>query len=264
MLIVRTTASDDDEVYDYAADGTRLRKTLHRVYDVTNNLVETTETITLDGCELRRIRQDTSVILERWSSNVADGDQRVATVYRWDSDTLARETDDITSVRTHYHLGTHLGSVALELGGSGELLSYEEYFPYGRTAFLAGDSLRQIQYRTLRYVGKDQDDATGFYVFQYRYYAPFLGNWVSPDPAGEVDGPNLYWYARNNPASVTDSLGLQSTLATGPSMTNEAQALRYYNMQWARFHMLRITDLTPDTQHPGQWHIAQGGIRPAD
>ena len=226
VLIQRTGADDDDEVYDYAADGTRLRKTLHRVYDVTNNLVETTETITLDGCELRRITQDTSVILERWSSNVADGDQRVATVYRWDSDTLARETDDITSVRTHYHLGTHLGSVALELGGSGELLSYEEYFPYGRTAFLAGDSLRQIQYRTLRYVGKDQDDATGFYVFQYRYYAPFLGNWVSPDPAGEVDGTNRYWYVRNNPISVMDRHGLQATEQRHQSRRTSAQILQ--------------------------------------
>jgi insecticidal toxin complex protein TccC len=94
VLIERTTASDDDETYDYAADGTRVRKTLNRVYDVDNDLVETTETIYLDGCELRRVRRASGLLLERWSSHVADGDQRVATVYHWDSDALARETDD--------------------------------------------------------------------------------------------------------------------------------------------------------------------------
>ena len=32
-----------------------------------------------------------------------------------------------------------------------------------------------------------------------RYYAPWLGRWVSCDPLGIVDGNNLYVYARNNP-----------------------------------------------------------------
>src|SRR5262249_18637155 len=149
--------------------------------------VETTETIYLDGFEYRRVKQNTTVLVERWSSHVQDGETRVATVYHWDTDTLERETDDVDAVREHYHLGTQLGSVSLELGGSGELISYEEYFPYGRTAFLAGDAVVEIAFRTLRFVGKDQDDSTGFYVFQFRYYAPFIGNWVSPDPAGEID-----------------------------------------------------------------------------
>ncbi|MBX3276341.1 MAG: hypothetical protein KF729_39170, partial [Sandaracinaceae bacterium] len=131
-------------------------------------------------------------------------------VYFWDSDTTERETDDVDAVHEHYHLGTRLGSVTLEVDGSGALLAYEEYFPYGRTAFLAGDAVIRIQFRTRRFVGKEQDDATGFYAFQYRYYAPFIGNWVSPDPAGEVDGPNRYWYARNNPVTLVDELGLWS------------------------------------------------------
>jgi len=55
-------------------------------------------------------------------------------------------------------------------------------------------------------------------VFQFRYYAPFIGNWVSPDPAGEVDGPNRYWYARNNPATLIDPYGLQATVDEAPSV----------------------------------------------
>jgi hypothetical protein len=54
VLIERTGGDpDDDETYDYAADGKRLRKTTRRL--VSGN-VETTETVYLDGCELRRIK----------------------------------------------------------------------------------------------------------------------------------------------------------------------------------------------------------------
>ncbi|MBX3275342.1 MAG: RHS repeat-associated core domain-containing protein, partial [Sandaracinaceae bacterium] len=208
LLIEREGDEDDDEVYDYGADGARVRKTTRRLV---SGDVEATETVYLDGCELRRITSDSTVILERWSAHAEAGDERLATIYFWDLDDLERETGDVDAVREHFHLGTQLGSVTLEVDGAGELLAYEEYFPYGRTAFLAGDSVIPIQFRTRRFVGKEQDDATGFYAFQFRYYAPFIGNWVSPDPAGEVDGPNRYWYARNNPVTLVDPDGLQAT-----------------------------------------------------
>ncbi len=48
--------------------------------------------------------------------------------------------------------------------------------------------------------------------FGYRYYDPQLGRWISPDPLGTVDGPNLYAYARNNPMKYVDYFGLNSLL----------------------------------------------------
>ena len=41
-----------------------------------------------------------------------------------------------------------------------------------------------------------------------RYYAPWLCRWISPDPGGLVEGPNLYRYARNNPIANTNSAGM--------------------------------------------------------
>jgi hypothetical protein len=43
-----------------------------------------------------------------------------------------------------------------------------------------------------------------------RYYAPWLGRWISCDPAGAVEGPNLYVYCRDNPVSRRDDGGHQS------------------------------------------------------
>ncbi|MFB9160454.1 RHS repeat-associated core domain-containing protein, partial [Chromobacterium violaceum] len=51
-------------------------------------------------------------------------------------------------------------------------------------------------------------DETGLYDYGYRYYAPWLGRWLNPDPAGTVDGLNLYRMVRNNPGILRDIDGL--------------------------------------------------------
>ena len=48
--------------------------------------------------------------------------------------------------------------------------------------------------------------------FGYQYYDPEVGRWISPDPAGAINGPNLYAYARNNPMKYVDYFGLSSAL----------------------------------------------------
>jgi RHS repeat-associated protein len=61
-----------------------------------------------------------------------------------------------------------------------------------------------------RYCGKHADDETGYVWFGRRYYSAALGRWVTRDPAGSVDGPNLYAYVCNAPMTYTDMLGLYS------------------------------------------------------
>lgn len=39
-------------------------------------------------------------------------------------------------------------------------------------------------------------------------YSPTLGRWTRPDPAGYVDGPNLYEYVQSRPVDLTDPTGL--------------------------------------------------------
>jgi RHS repeat-associated protein len=63
-----------------------------------------------------------------------------------------------------------------------------------------------------RYKGKRVDKEMGLMYFGYRYYDAQVGRWVSPDPLGAIDGPNLYAYARNNPMKYVDYFGLNSAL----------------------------------------------------
>ena len=75
-----------------------------------------------------------------------------------------------------------------------------------------------------RYLGKRIDQETGLVYFGYRYYEPVTGRWISPDPIGTADGPNLYSFAHNNPLSFTDLFGL----ATEMNGTNNAFSSYFY------------------------------------
>ena len=66
-----------------------------------------------------------------------------------------------------------------------------------------------------RYKGKRTDKEIGLIYFGKRYYDPEVGRWTSLDPIGEIDGPNLYAYANNNPITYVDYFGLASEISNG-------------------------------------------------
>jgi RHS repeat-associated protein len=113
---------------------------------------------------------------------------------------------DSTAMAPRYQFQDRLGSVGYELDGGGDVVSCEEYLPYGGTALLLGqpDVLAAKRYR---YSGKERDPSTGLYDYGLRYYIPAQGRWTTPDPAGEVDGLNLFGYVRGNPLTMTDPTG---------------------------------------------------------
>ena len=57
------------------------------------------------------------------------------------------------------------------------------------------------------YTGREYDWQTGIYYYRARYYNPELGRFISQDPAGMVDGPNMYVYVKNEPVNGVDALG---------------------------------------------------------
>ena len=61
-----------------------------------------------------------------------------------------------------------------------------------------------------RYAGKRTDEETGFIYYGMRYYDPQTCRWLTPDPAGFVDGLNLYTFLLNNPLRYT---GLDGRIA---------------------------------------------------
>jgi len=75
------------------------------------------------------------------------------------------------------------------------------YYPYGDIYSQSGEGIRY------KFTGKEWDDDAQMYYFPYRYYSPGIARWISRDPSGMVDGPNLYAYVGANPVNGTDPLG---------------------------------------------------------
>jgi RHS repeat-associated protein len=142
--------------------------------------------------------------MERDTLHVMDDKQRIAMTETRTLDTASNDQAPRQLIR--YELGNHLCSACLELDACAQIISYEEYSPYGSSTYQAVRNQTDSPKR-YRYTGKERDEESGIYYHGARYYAPWLGRWTLPDPAGLVDGPNLYRYSRNCPVVVTDPLG---------------------------------------------------------
>ena len=62
-------------------------------------------------------------------------------------------------------------------------------------------------FNPLLYIGRRFDPSINAYDFRARAYDPRLGRFLQRDPAGTVDGSNLYRYAGDNPLTYTDPTG---------------------------------------------------------
>ena len=76
---------------------------------------------------------------------------------------------------------------------------------------MAAQHSRYGDYSTrYRFNGKEQDQATGFYYYGARYYAPSLSRWLSTDPLAEkYQGFSPYNYTLNNPVMLVDPDGMR-------------------------------------------------------
>jgi RHS repeat-associated protein len=190
--------------YVYDSAGQRVRKVIESLGGVKRK-----ERIYLGGFELYREYEANgqTVELERESLHVMDDARRIALVETQTVDESEPVVAPIPLQR--YQLGNHLGSASLELDENGDLISYEEYHPYGTTAFQAGRSAAEVSLKRYRYTAKERDEESGFNYHGARYYAPWLGSWTSADPIGLQDGVNVFAYCGNNPVCLFDSTGFQ-------------------------------------------------------
>jgi RHS repeat-associated protein len=249
---------NDEEYYVYAGDGMRIRKITQRLIDNDINRVEITEKIYFDGCEITRVLQGDNEILKRFTSHISDGDHVLARLYTWEKDNLQRETDNVAHHKFHYQLTNHLGSATMELDEQGDIITYEEFFPHGGSSFIAGRGKREIDLKDYRYSGKERDDFTGLYYFGYRYYAHWIGGWMSPDPLGPEGGDNLYLYVDNNPVNLVDPNGLEVIGQVKAGLT-EKQAIAQFNASDASYERaVKVFELKKEGD---SWVIVSGRER---
>lgn len=190
--------------YVYDATGQRVRKVTERQAAAGQAPSRLKERIYLGGFEIyRKYGGDGNTIaLERETLHIMDGKRRVALV-----ETRTQGDDGSPAQVIRYQFSNHLGSVALELDDQAQIISYEEYYPYGSTAYQAVDKTIKAAAKRYRYTGKERDEENGLYYHGARYYSPWLGRWINPDPAEVTAGPNVYLYVQANPVAFHDPNG---------------------------------------------------------
>lgn len=210
--VVRDGDVDDVESYRYDAGSQRLLKVSKQK---AANSVQTLRALYLPGVELRSVAQGSTETESLQVITIGEAGRAQVRVLHWEKGGPIEISND----QIRYSYDNLTGSSSLELDGDGNVISMEEYYPYGGTAILTARSQVEVNYKTIRYSGKERD-ATGLYYYGYRYYLPWVGRWLSADPAGTVDGLNLFRMVRNNPVTLYDDNGL------APSSNIDAQILK--------------------------------------
>lgn len=216
-IIKRPGEMDDSDYYTYDWNEMRTRKVAERMaHGGTVSQIE--EKIYLGNYEVKRIKARNSAnqvatTLTRQTLRIMDDNNCVLTVHYWPQDDQQQEVDQADTRKLRWQLNNHLGSAAMEVNTNAQLISYEEYFPYGGTAMIVGRNEREVKRKEYRYSGKERDDSTGLYYYGARYYAPWMCRWLKPDPAGTVDGLNLYAFVGGNPIKFVDHTGLSKRSA---------------------------------------------------
>ena len=106
-----------------------------------------------------------------------------------------------------YQYDNHLGSAVIELDDTAGVISYEEFHPYGTSAYRLLSSAAEAPAKRYRFTGMERDEETGLSYHGERYLSCSLGRWIAPDPAGISDGVNRWSYSRLNPVRFKDSNG---------------------------------------------------------
>jgi hypothetical protein len=97
-----------------------------------------------------------------------DGEQRIAMV-----ETRIPGEEEVPRELTpkhRYQLSNHLGSSCLELDRAAEVITYEEYHPYGTSSYDARLNRSEVSHKRYRYTGKENDHITGLLYCSARYY----------------------------------------------------------------------------------------------
>ncbi|MEQ4452067.1 RHS repeat-associated core domain-containing protein [Kosakonia sp. YIM B13605] len=198
--VVREGDTADRESYRYDAGSLRILKVS---VQKSGNSTQTQRVVYLPGLELRSTANGSSETESLHIITAGRAGRAQVRVLHW----VSGKPDGIADDMLRYSYDDLTRNSLLELDGDGNVISNEEYYPYGGTAVWTARSAVEAEYKTIRYSGKERD-ATGLYYYGYRYYQPWAGRWLSADPAGTVDGLNLFRMVRNNPITNHDVMGL--------------------------------------------------------
>jgi RHS repeat-associated protein len=220
--------SDAEFTYTYDLSGNLIKKqnqdkTILYAYDADSQLIG------IQGDKQIAYRYD---VFHRRLAKLEKGQKTLYLYIGQEEIASLNEAGEILELRI---LGEHPGtnakaSIALELEGKiyvpyhdfqgsiialtdlgGSCMETYRYSAFGETTVYDAEKNQLLSSRIKnpwQFSNKRLDEESGFIYFGRRYYDPKNGRWITADPAGLIDGSNLYAYLQHHPVGSWDLYGL--------------------------------------------------------
>lgn len=123
---------------------------------------------------------------------------------------------------TYVPLHDLYGNIKALIDQEGNICESYDYDSFGQHQVLDCNVENPWRYQSKRL------DPTDFVYFGRRYYMPDLGRFLTPDPMGLSEGPNLYQYLHNSPLLNYDEYGL-AMMYGQPMSFPSSRSIREYS-----------------------------------
>ncbi|KAF5982997.1 insecticidal toxin complex [Fusarium coicis] len=227
---IKKSGTPETTWYVYNSEGRRVRKVTERSSSGSEDPRKLKETFFFSDLHIYKCKagDESGYIKDKRYHLIHSAEQKLVAIAEEDK-ALSSESPPLV----RYHM-----SDKLELDQSGLVITYEEYSPFGSSSFCLRRSKQEAS-RKYRFAAYERDKETGLYYCNARYYAPWLGRWISPDPLGTKDGLNLYCYCGNDPVNYVDP--------TGTTGLFKAMRIAAVPLAKASMRMNEITKMSPGT-----------------
>lgn len=161
---------------------------------------------------LKKVTQGGTVKTTRYAAGLFEQNENntIKNIYL-DKYIICSKTVNTASSQTSkvYYLNDHHGTILSAFDQAGNILANQKYSAFG--------SIINNTAALDKYLGRDKDSETALLQLGARYYASFLGRFISPDwyvlenPSEAISLPqafNIYSYSANNPLVFKDPSGM--------------------------------------------------------
>ena len=112
---------------------------------------------------------------------------------------------DVATNKTYFYHTDANKNITDLTDSTGALAAHYEYSPFGQLFKLSGS---YVNSNLLRWSSEYFDTENSLIYYNFRYYSPAIGRWLSKDPVGILGGKNLYVMLNNNTINSFDINGL--------------------------------------------------------